>query len=190
MVSLAYTAICSLDGYVADKNGNFDWAFPDAEVHSFVNDLERDVGTYLYGRRMYEIMTGWETMTGMEDNSITGDFGRIWRGADKIVYSTTLAQPQTARTRIERTFDPATIRTMKSEAAQDISIAGPTLAAQAFAAALIDECGLLVCPVIVGSGLRVLPADVRVDLELIEHRTFGSGVVYLRYSVPSSVPGD
>ncbi|PBC41462.1 deaminase [Rhodococcus sp. ACPA4] len=181
MVNLEYSAICSIDGYVADKEGNFDWAMPDAEVHGFANNLERDVGTHLYGRRMYEIMAAWETMA--DPDPIAEDFARIWRRADKVVYSTTLAEPSTQRTRIERTFDSEAMRAMKASATQDISIGGPTLAAHALAAGLVDEIHLFLCPVIVGSGLRALSADVNVDLELMEQKAFRSGVVYLRYRV-------
>ncbi|MGG7104097.1 dihydrofolate reductase family protein [Rhodococcus sp. 24CO] len=183
MVNLEYSAICSLDGYVADDEGNFDWAMPDAEVHGFANNLERDVGTHLYGRRMYEVMTAWETMA--DPDPIADEFGRIWRRADKVVYSTTLAEPSTQRTRIERAFDPEAVRAMKARATQDISISGPTLAAHAIAAGLVDEIHLFLCPVMVGSGLRALSADVRVDLELLEQKAFRSGVVYLRYGVKS-----
>lgn len=181
MVNLEYSAICSLDGYVADKEGNFDWAMPDAEVHGFANNLERDVGTHLYGRRMYEVMAAWETMA--DPDPIAEDFARIWRRADKVVYSTTLPEPSTQRTRIERTFDSEAVRAMKAGATQDISIGGPTLAAHALAAGLVDEIHLFLCPVIVGSGLRALSADVHVDLERMEQKAFRSGVVYLRYRV-------
>lgn len=180
-MNLEYSAICSLDGYVADDEGNFDWAMPDAEVHGFANNLERDVGTHLYGRRMYEVMAAWETMA--DPDPIAEDFARIWRRADKVVYSTTLAEPSTQRTRIERTFDSEAVRAMKAGAAQDISIGGPTLAAHALVAGLVDEIHLFLCPVIVGSGLRALSADVHVDLELMEQKAFRSGVVYLRYRV-------
>lgn len=183
MVNLAYSAICSLDGFVADDEGNFDWAMPDAEVHGFANNLERNVGTHLYGRRMYEVMSAWETMD--DPDPIAEDFGRIWRGADKVVYSTTLAEPSTQRTRIERDFDGEAVRAMKAMATQDISIGGPTLAAHATAAGLVDEIHLFLCPVMVGSGLRALPADVRVNFELLEQKAFRSGVVYLRYGVRS-----
>lgn len=181
MVNLNYMAICSLDGYVADAEGNFDWAAPDEEVHAFVNDLERDVGTYLFGRRMYETMSVWESMEGFDSSPVTDDYGRIWRGADKIVYSTTLPAPMTARTRLERTFDPDAVRAMKMSAAQDISIGGPTLAAQAMSAGLVDECQLFLCPISIGGGLRALPATVRLDLHLLAEKTFDSGMIYLRY---------
>ncbi|MDI9914131.1 dihydrofolate reductase family protein [Rhodococcus sp. IEGM 1379] len=181
MVNLHYAAIASLDGYVADNNGNFDWAMPDTEVHAFVNDLERDVGTYLYGRRMYETMAGWESMDGLESSPVADDFGRIWRGADKVVYSTTLPEPTTPRTRLERTFDPDAVRAIKMSAAQDISIGGSTLAAQAIAAGLVDECHLFLCPISVGGGLRALPANVRLDLHLLAEKTFDGGVIYVRY---------
>jgi dihydrofolate reductase len=183
MVNLSYSAMCSLDGYVADAEGNFDWAMPDGEVHGFANNLERDVGMHLYGRRMYEVMAVWETMA--DPDPIAEEFGRTWRRADKVVYSTTLAAPSTPRTRIERTFDPEVVRAMKASATQDISISGPTLATHAIAAGLVDEIHLFLCPVIIGSGLRALSADVQVDLELLEQRAFRSGVIYLRYGVRS-----
>ncbi|MFE5877940.1 dihydrofolate reductase family protein [Rhodococcus sp. NPDC056506] len=200
MVSLIYSAICSIDGYVADRDGNFDWAVPDAQVHSFVNELERGVGTYLLGRRMYETMIPWETMAA-EDlgrSSVPGgssvpdefagieaatvEFAQIWRGIDKIVYSTTLNEVSTARTRIVPRFDADFVSTIKSEAAQDISIGGPTVAVSAFAAGLVDEVRLFLCPVNIGGGLRALP-ESRLDLQLLEEKTFDGGVIYLRYAV-------
>ena len=200
MVSLIYSAICSIDGYVADRDGNFDWAVPDAQVHSFVNELERGVGTYLLGRRMYETMIPWETMAA-EDlgrSSVPGgssvpdefagieaatvEFAQIWRGIDKIVYSTTLNEVSTARTRIVPRFDEDSIRLLKSEAVQDISIGGPTVAVSAFAAGLVDEVRLFLCPVNIGGGLRALP-ERRLDLQLLEEKTFDGGVIYLRYAV-------
>ncbi|MFE5647440.1 dihydrofolate reductase family protein [Rhodococcus sp. NPDC056516] len=200
MVSLIYSAICSIDGYVADRDGNFDWAVPDAQVHSFVNELERGVGTYLLGRRMYETMIPWETMAA-EDlgrSSVPGgssvpdefagieaatvEFAQIWRGIDKIVYSTTLNEVSTARTRIVPRFDADFVNSIKSEAVQDISIGGPTVAVSAFAAGLVDEVRLFLCPVNIGGGLRALP-ERRLDLQLLEEKTFDGGVIYLRYAV-------
>ncbi len=182
MAKLIYSAITSLDGYVADEADNFDWAAPDAEVHTFVNDLERPVGTYLYGRRMYETMVYWETAHTLTDQPpFERDFAAIWQAADKIVYSTTLAAVSSARTRIERNFDPEAIRQMKAAAGRDITVGGPDLAAQAIKAGLVDECHLFVTPIVVGGGKPSLPNNVRLTLELLDERRFGNGVVHLRY---------
>ena len=182
MAKLIYSAIASLDGYVADADGNFDWAAPDEEVHAFVNDLERNVGTYLYGRRMYETMVFWETAQTLPDQPrVVRDFTLIWQAADKIVYSKTLGTPSIARTRIEREFDPEAIRQMKAAARRDISVGGPDLAAQAIKAGLVDELHLFLMPVLVGGGKPSLPDNVRVQLELLGERRFGSGVVHLHY---------
>jgi dihydrofolate reductase len=178
---LIYSAITSLDGYVADDQGSFDWAAPDEEVHTFVNELERPVGTYLYGRRMYEVMIAWETADNLDDEPVTLDFAEIWRGAEKVVYSRTLETVSSARTRIERDFDPEAVRRMKASAGRDISVGGPDLAAQAFRAGLVDECHLFVTPIVVGGGKRSLPDDVRLKLELLGVRRFGNGVVHLHY---------
>jgi dihydrofolate reductase len=179
---LIYSAIASLDGYVADEDGNFDWAAPDEELHSFVNDLERPVGTYLYGRRMYDVMVAWETMHTFPDQPpFTRDFAEIWQAADKIVYSRTLATVSSARTRIERAFDPDAVRQLKSLAQRDITVGGPDLAAQAFRAGLVDECHLFLTPILVGGGNPSLPSHVRLKLELLDERRFASGVVYLHY---------
>ena len=184
MARLVYSAIASLDGYVADASGSFDWSVPDEEVHAFVNDLERPVGTYLYGRRMYEVMVAWEHPDAFADQTrVIRDFAAIWPAADKIVYSTTLAAPSSARTRIERTFDPGAIRDLKRSAAHDISIGGPALAAEALRAGLVDEIRLFLSPISVGGGTRALPGDVRCELELIDERRFGNGVVYLAYGI-------
>jgi dihydrofolate reductase len=179
MAKLIYSAIMSLDGYIADEDGNFDWAEPDEEVHSFLNDLERPIGTYLYGRRMYEVMVAWETVT--DQTPFTRDYAEIWRAADKVVYSRTLETPSSARTRIERDFDPEAVRQMKAAAARDLSVGGPDLAAHALRAGLVDECHLWVAPMVVGGGNQALPDKVRVPLELLDERRFGNGVVYLRY---------
>jgi dihydrofolate reductase len=179
MAKLIYSALMSLDGYIADEDGNFDWAEPDEEVHSFVNDLERPAGTYLYGRRMYEVMAAWETVT--DQTPHIRDYAEIWRAADKVVYSRTLETPSSARTRIERDFDPEAVRRMKAAAGSDLSVGGPDLAAHAFRAGLVDECHLFLAPVVVGGGNRALPDKVRVPLELLEEHRFGNGVVYLRY---------
>jgi dihydrofolate reductase len=181
MAKLIYSAITSLDGYVADENGNFDWAEPDEEMHSFLNELERLVGTYLYGRRMYEVMGAWETMNLSEQPAFIRDYAEIWRAADKIVYSKTLETVSSAKTRVERDFDPAAVLRMKASAGHDISVGGPELAAQAFKAGLVDECHLFLTPIIVGGGNRSLPNNVRLKLELLDERRFGNGVVHLHY---------
>jgi len=184
MAKLIYSAITSLDGYVADEEGNFDWAAPDEEVHSFVNDLERPIGTYLYGRRMYEVMRAWETMdTGPEQPPVVKDFAKIWQAADKIVYSRTMETASSARTRIERDFDPEAVRQLKASARRDLTVGGPDLAAQAIKAGLIDEYQLFVTPVVVGGGKRSLPDGIRLKLDLMDERRFGSGVVHLHYRI-------
>ena len=183
MAKLIYSTITSLDGYVADKDGNFDWAAPDEEVHAFVNDLVRKVGAYLYGRRMYEMMRYWETAQAVADRpSVEQDFAQIWRAADKVVYSRTLETVSSARTRIERDFDPEAVRQMKTQAERDIGIGGPDLAAHAFRVGLVDECDLFVTPVVVGGGKRSLPRNVHLELELLDERRFEGGVVHLHYS--------
>ncbi|MEN3311176.1 MAG: hypothetical protein V7645_505 [Actinomycetota bacterium] len=182
MAKLIYSAITSLDGYVADEEGNFDWAAPDEEVHSFVNDLERPVGTYLYGRRMYEVMVYWETAHTLPDQPpFIRDFTEIWQAADKIVYSRTLETAASAKTTIERDFDPETVRQLKASAERDITVGGPALATQAIKAGLVDELQLIVAPVVVGGGTRALPDKVRLKLELLDERRFGGGAVYLNY---------
>jgi dihydrofolate reductase len=181
MAKLIYSAITSLDGYVAEENGSFDWAAPDEEVHAFLNDLERRVGTYLYGRRMYETMGVWESMPVDDQPAVVRDFAEIWRAADKIVYSKTLEEVSSARTRLERDFDAEAVREMKAAAEPDITVGGPDLAAQAITAGLVDEYQLFLTPVVVGGGKQSLPNDVRLQLELLGERRFGSGVVYLRY---------
>ena len=181
MANLIYSSIASLDGYVADEQGNFDWAAPDEEVHAFVNELERPVGTYLYGRRMYDVLVAWETMPTEDQPNVIRDYAEIWRAADKIVYSTTLATAASAKTQIERSFDPDAVRQLKTKAERDLSVGGPGLAAQALQAGLVDECHLFVAPVIVGGGTRFLPEGLRLDLELAEERRFGNGTVYLQY---------
>jgi dihydrofolate reductase len=182
MAKLIYSAIMSLNGYVADEDGNFDWAEPDEEVHTFINDLERPVGTYLYGRRMYEVMAGWETANALANQpSVMQDFAGIWQAADKIVYSRTLETVSSARTRIERDFDPEAVRQMKAPARRDITVGGPDLAAQAFKAGLVDECHLFVVPIVVGDGKQSLPNNVQLKLELLDLRRFGNGTVHLHY---------
>jgi len=182
VAKLIYMAIPSLDGYVADEDGNFDWAKPDDEVHAFVNDLERPIGTHLYGRRLYEVMIGWETMHTLPDQTpLTLDFAAIWQAAEKVVYSRTLETVSSARTRIEHDFDPEAIRRMKAEADRDISIGGPILAAEAISARLVDELHLFLNPIVVGGGTPSLPHGVRWELQLLDERRFANGVVYLRY---------
>jgi dihydrofolate reductase len=182
MAKLIYSAITSLDGYVADEDGNFDWAAPDEEVHTFANDLARSVGTYLYGRRIYQVMDVWETDHTLADQSpVMRDFAQIWQAADKIVYSKTLETVSTTRTRIERDFDPEAVRQMKARAGRDISVGGPELAAHAIKAGLVDQWHLFVTPIVVGGGKRSLPDDVRVKLELLDERRFEGGVVHLHY---------
>jgi len=183
MAKLIYSAITSLDGYVADADGSLDWAAPDEEVHAFVNDLERPIGTYLYGRRMYETMLYWETANAVAGQpGVERDFTAIWQAADKVVYSKTLTTASSARTHIERDFDPETIRQMKASAGADISVGGPDLAAHAIRAGLVDECQLFLTPVVVGGGKRFLPDNVRLTLELLDQRRFSGGVVFLRYA--------
>ncbi len=182
MAKLIYSAISSLDGYVADEDGNFDWAAPDEDVHRFVNDLERPVGTYLYGRRMYEVMVYWETAHTLADQPpFIQDFAELWQAADKIVYSKTLEKVSSARTRIERRFDPEAVRQLKARTGRDLTVGGPDLAAQAIKAGLVDEFHLFLTPVVVGGGKQSLPDDVRLELELLDERRFGNGVVYLHY---------
>jgi dihydrofolate reductase len=182
MAKLIYSAIASLDGYVADEKGRFDWAAPDEEVHTFVNDLERPVGTYLYGRRMYEVMAYWETAHTVADQPpFARDFAEIWQAADKVVYSRTLEGVSSTRTRIERDFDPEAVRELKASAERDLTIGGPELAAQALEAGSVDELQLFLAPVVVGGGNRALPDNVRVTLELLDERRFGNGMVFLRY---------
>jgi dihydrofolate reductase len=179
LARLSYTAITSLDGYVADATGSWDWSVPDEEVHTFVNDLERPIGIHLYGRRLYEVLQAWETMD--DPAPAMRDYATLWRAAEKIVFSRTLDEVSSARTRIERKFDPDVVRALKDSAGSDLSIGGPHLAAEALRAGLVDEVRLLVSPVVVGGGNPALPDGVRVDLELLGERRFGNGVVYLHY---------
>jgi dihydrofolate reductase len=182
VAKLIYGAITSLDGYVADEDGKFDWSAPDEDVHAFVNDLERSVGTYLYGRRLYEVMVFWETAHTLPDqSSVIADYAEIWQAAEKIVYSKTLETVSSSKTRIEQDFDPEAIRQMKAAAGRDISVGGPTLAAQAIKAGLVDEYHLFLTPVVVGGGTRSLPDGVRLNLGLLGERRFDNGVVHLHY---------
>jgi len=182
MAKLIYSAIASLDGYVEDEQGRFDWAAPDEDLHAFVNDLERPIGTYLYGRRMYETMVFWETAgTDADSPAVMRDFALIWRAAEKIVYSRTLQTVSSVRTRIEPSFDPATVRGLKETSEADITIGGAELAGRAIAAGVVDECHLFLGPIIVGGGKRALPESIRAQLELLDERRFRSGVVHLHY---------
>ena len=183
MARLIYSAIASLDGYVADERGDFSRLAPDKELHAFVNDLERTIGTHLYGRRMYEVMVWWETVETAGEPDVMRDFAEIWWAADKIVYSKTLTSVASERTMIEREFDPEIVRQMKATTERDISIGGPELAGQALAAGLVDECHLFLAPVVMGGGTRALPDGVRLQTELLDERRFGSGVVHLHYGI-------
>ena len=187
MGSLVYTGLVSLDGYVVDASGSFDWAMPDEQVHAFVNELERPVGTHLYGRRLYEVMLAWETMDTADAPAEIGDYATVWRGSDKVVYSSTLASVSSGRTRLEREFDVEAVRRLKDESVGLVSIGGPTLAAHALRAGLVDEIQLFVSPVVVGGGIRFLPDDVSLALELIDQRRFDNGVVYSSYRTTPAV---
>jgi dihydrofolate reductase len=179
---LIYSAITSLDGYIEDDDGKFDWAAPDEEVHAFVNELERHVGTYLFGRRMYETMVFWESPPDLAaQHPVVQEFAEIWQSADKIVFSRTLRSAASARTRIEREFDAEAVRQLKASAARDLTVGGPELAAQAIAAGLVDEYHLFLMPVLVAGGKRSLPDSIRMNLELLDERRFRSGTVYLHY---------
>jgi dihydrofolate reductase len=180
---LIYLTLASLDGYVVDEQGNFDWAEPDEQVHLLVNELQRPVGTHLYGRRMYEVLVAWETLPLDDQPSFIRDYAGIWRSADKVVYSSTLDSVSSSRTRIERSFDPTAVREMKATAERDLSIGGPHLAAEALRAGLVDEISLFLAPVIVGGGTRALPGGLRLDLELVDERRFDNGFVFVRHRV-------
>ncbi len=181
MAKLIYSAITSLDGYVADDKGDFDWAQPDEEVHTFINDLERSVGTHLLGRRMHEVLVVWDTLDVADQPPYIRDFADMWRAADKVVYSTTLPAVSSGRTRIEPSFDAEAIRRWKAEAERDIAVGGPNLAAHALQAELVDEIHWFTVPVVVGGGLPVFPDGIRLQLDLLDERRFGNGTVYLRY---------
>ena len=190
MARLIYGAIASLDGYIADEKGNFDWAEPDEEVHAFINDLERPVGTYLYGRRMYQTLAAWETMDATPDvRAVSRDFAHIWRSADKIVYSTTLPGVSTPRTRLERAFEPDAVRRMKADAERDMVVGGPDLAAHAIRAGLVDVYQFFLTPIVVGGGKRVLPDGWRQALDLVEQRRFDNGMVYVQYGAKTAHSG-
>ena len=189
MAELIYTAIASLDGYIEDQDGKFDWAEPEDEVHAFINELERPLGTYLYGRRMYETMAGWESdATLAAQSELMREFARSWQAADKIVYSRSLEEPVTRRTRIEREFDPESVQRLKASTERDLAVGGPNLATEAFKAGLVDVLHLFIAPIIVGGGKRWLPVDLRLDLELLDERRFRSGMVQLHYRVKTE-PG-
>ncbi|MGV8895801.1 MAG: dihydrofolate reductase family protein [Rhodoglobus sp.] len=177
MGNLIYTGITSLDGYINDANGNFDWSMPDAQVHQFINDLERSVGTYLLGRRMYEVMSVWDVMPADPDSPVMNDYAEIWRAAEKIVFSASLAEVTASRTRLERIFDTDAVRALWG----DVSIGGATLAAEAIEAGMVDEFRMFVNPIIVGGGTSYFPSGVTVPLDLVEQRRFDNGVVFLRY---------
>jgi dihydrofolate reductase len=184
MAKLIYSVLGSLDGYFEDADGRFDWAAPDEDVHAFVNDLERPIGTYLYGRRMYEKMVFWETVsTEADEPAMFWDYAGIWRAAEKIVYSRTLQTPSSARTRIEREFDPDAVRQLKLSSTADIAVAGGDLAGQAIGAGLVDEYHLFLCPIVIGGGKRTLPDNVRAQLELLDERRFKNGVAHLHYRI-------
>jgi dihydrofolate reductase len=186
MAKLIYLTNVSLDGYIEDEHGRFDWSEPDDELFVFITDLVRPVGTYLYGRRIYDTMAVWETDPALAAHSeLMADFANVWQAADKVVYSTTLDTVSTAKTRLERNFDPASVRDMKASASSDLAVSGAHLAAQAFKAGLVDECHLLIHPVLLGGGKPALPSGTRADLELLDDRRLGKGFVYLRYRIPT-----
>jgi dihydrofolate reductase len=186
MAKLIYIANVSLDGYIEDEHGNLDWTAPSDEVFAFITELVRPVGTYLYGRRMYDTMAVWETdPTLAVQSELMGDFAHVWQAADKVVYSTTLSAVSTAKTQLERNFNPDSVRDMKASATSDLTVGGPNLAEHAFDAEIVDECHLFVHPVLIGGGKSSLPRDTRAELELLDERRFGNGVVYLRYRVTS-----
>jgi dihydrofolate reductase len=185
MAKLIYITNVSLDGYIEDEHGSFDWTEPDDEFFAFITDRVRSVGTYLYGRRLYETMAVWETDPALAAQSeLRADFANVWQAADKVVYSTTLEAASTAKTRLERSFDPDSVRDMKASAMSDLTVGGANMAAHAFKAGLVDECQLFIHPVLVGRGKPALPNDTRTELELLDERRFSTGVMYLRYRIP------
>jgi dihydrofolate reductase len=186
MAKLIYSAFTSLDGYVADETGNFDWAELSDEVHAYINSRESQIGTYLFGRKVYESVAVWESpdvLPGLTPTAL--EFAPIWQAAEKIVYSTTLPRLTTARTRLERRFEPDVVRELKAGATRDLEVGGPTLAAQAIRAGLVDEYHLLIAPIIAGGGNPYLPGKVSVKLELLDERRFDNGLVYVRYRAKS-----
>jgi dihydrofolate reductase len=186
MAKLIYVTNVSLDGYIEDEHGSFEWTAPDDEFFAFITDLVRPVGTYLYGRRMYDTMAPWETDPALASQSeLMADFATVWQAASKVVYSTTLDAVSTATTRLEHNFDPASVGAMKASATSDLTVGGPHLAAHALKAGLVDECHLFIHPVLVGGGKPALPGGTRAELELLDERRLGNGVVYLRYRIPT-----
>jgi len=186
MAKLIYVSNVSLDGYVEDEHGSFDWTVPDDELFAFITDLVRPIGAYLYGRRMYDTLAVWETDPSLAAQSERmADFASLWQAADKVVYSTTLDAVSTARTRLERNFDAASVRDMKASATSDLTVGGPHLAGQALKAGLVDECHLFIRPILIGGGKPALPSDTRADLELLDDRRLSNGVMYLRYRIPA-----
>ncbi|MCC9146165.1 MULTISPECIES: dihydrofolate reductase family protein [unclassified Arthrobacter] len=183
MGRLIYTSITSLDGYVADEAGSFDWSMPDEEVHSFVNGLDRSIGTYLLGRQLYEVMTYWDSVPAEGEPPAILEYAGIWQAADKVVFSRSLSEVTAPRTRLEREFAPAAVRALVEASDGDVSVGGANLAGQALKAGLVDELQQLLSPVVIGGGKRFLPDGLRLDLELLEERRFGNGVVFLRYRV-------
>jgi dihydrofolate reductase len=181
MAKLIFSAAASLDGYVADRDGKWDWSRPDEEVHSFINDLQRPLRTHLYGRRMYEVLSAWEDLDLSDEPGYIAEFAEIWRNTDKIVFSRTLPDVSTSRTRLERSFDPEAVRELKASAETDLVVGGPELAGQAMQAGLVDEIHLFLAPAVVGGGKRVLSEGLRLDLELLEQRRFRNGTVHLHY---------
>ena len=186
MANLIYVTNVSLDGYIEDEHGSFDWTAPDDELFAFITNLVRPVGTYLYGRRLYDTMAPWETDPGLAAQSeLMADFATVWQAADKVVYSTTLDAVSTGKTRLEHDFDPASIRDMKTSATSDLTVGGSHLAAHALEAGLVDECHLFIRPILVGGGKPALPSETPVQLELLDDRRLSNGVVYLRYRIPT-----
>ena len=184
MAKLIYVTNVSLDGYIEDAHGSFDWTVPDDEFFAFITDLVRPIGTYLYGRRLYEMMAVWETDPALAaESKLRADFADVWQAADKVVYSTTLDAVPTVKTRLEHDFDPASVRDMKGSATSDLTVGGAELAAHALRAGLVDECHLFVHPVVVGGGKSALASGIRADLELLDERRVGNGVVYLRHRI-------
>ncbi len=187
MAKLIYAAMTSLDGFIEDREGSFNWAMPDDDVHSYVNNLERGIGTYLYGRRLYQTMKVWEQIYGQPDEiKVMRDYAAIWHGTDKVVFSATLEAVDTARTRLERSFDPEAIRALKAESEEDISIGGADLAADALRAGLVDEIHMFLSPILVGGGKPMLPENYATRLELLGQQAFDNGVVHLHYAVKGS----
>jgi dihydrofolate reductase len=185
MAKLTYITNLSLDGYIEDAHGSFDWTEPSDEVFAFITDLIRPIDTWLYGRRLYEMMAVWETdETLAAQSDLMADFSEAWKAGDKVVYSTTLEAVSTASSRLERSFDPDSVRDMKRSATGDLTVGGANLAARAFEEGLVDECHLFIHPVLVGGGKPALPREVRAELELMDERRFTNGIVYLRYRIP------